>query len=403
MSDSPREFSRGMIVLLAAASALGPVAMQIMLPAIPIVRETFEVSTGTAQLTLSLSMLSIAIATLIYGPLSDRFGRRPVMLAGISITVIGSILCMAADSIGWLIFGRIVQAAGGAVGLVLARAIVRDTYPADRAASVIATLVMVMVIMPMLSPLVGGELMIRFDWHSIFYLVAAISLTMLFAMQRALPETLKKQTPFTGVSSMLKGFATLLSSRIFSAYAMNVAFVSVMFFSFIAAAPEVMVSVLNRPPNEYGYYFVLIPSAFMAGNYVARWLSTRFGVKRMITSGSWLSITGISIALILHLGGLLHPLALFMPIALTTFGNGISLPNAQAAAINEFPDMAGSASGLTGFLQMGFSAVAAQLVALTFTGAVYPMLLLMFTAATLSLVSFYIAQRHTDSSAESTY
>ncbi|HBX37466.1 MAG TPA: Bcr/CflA family drug resistance efflux transporter, partial [Pseudohongiella sp.] len=108
MSDSPREFSRGMILLLAAASALGPVAMQIMLPAIPIVRETFEVSTGTAQLTLSLSMLSIAIATLIYGPLSDRYGRRPVMLAGISITVIGSILCMAADSIAWLIFGRIV-------------------------------------------------------------------------------------------------------------------------------------------------------------------------------------------------------------------------------------------------------------------------------------------------------
>ena len=399
MSDSPREFSRGMILLLAAASALGPVAMQIMLPAIPIVRETFEVSTGTAQLTLSLSMLSIAIATLIYGPLSDRYGRRPVMLAGISITVIGSILCMAADSIAWLIFGRIVQAAGGAVGLVLARAIVRDTYPADRAASVIATLVMVMVVMPMLSPLVGGELMIRFDWHSIFYLVAAISLTMLFAMQRALPETLKKQTPFTGVGSMLKGFVTLLRSRIFSAYAMNVAFVSVMFFSFIAAAPEVMVSVLNRPPNEYGYYFILVPSAFMAGNYVARWLSTRFGVKRMITSGSWLSITGISIALILHLSGLLHPLALFMPIALTTFGNGISLPNAQAAAINEFPDMAGSASGLTGFLQMGFSAVAAQLVALMFNGTVYPMLLLMLTAATLSLVSFYIAQRHTDSSA----
>ncbi|ALO45560.1 multidrug effflux MFS transporter [Pseudohongiella spirulinae] len=392
MPESPREFSRGMIVLLAAASALGPVAMQIMLPAIPIVRETFDISTGTAQLTLSLSMFSIAVATLIYGPLSDRYGRRPIMLLGIAITVFGSALCMMAASIEWLIFGRIVQAAGGAVGLVLARAIVRDVYPADQAAGVIATLVMVMVIMPMLAPLAGGELMIRFDWHSIFYLVAAISLFLLLAMSRSLPETLQKQTPFSGVLSMLGGFVTLMRSRVFAAYALNVAFVSVMFFSFISAAPEIMVSVLKRPPNEYGYYFIMVPAAFMAGNYVTRWYSKSAGVNTLISRGAWLSISGISIALLLHLSGVHHPLALFMPVALTTFGNGISLPNAQAAAINEFPDMAGSASGLTGFLQMGFSAVAAQLVALLFNGTVYPMLLLMLAAALISMGCFYLAR-----------
>ena len=392
MSESPREFSRGMIVLLAAASALGPVAMQIMLPAIPIVRETFAISTGTAQLTLSLSMFSIAVATLIYGPLSDRYGRRPIMLLGISITVFGSVLCMMAGSIEWLIFGRIVQAAGGAVGLVLARAIVRDVYPADQAAGVIATLVMVMVIMPMLAPLAGGELMVRFDWHSIFYLVAAISLFLLLAMSRTLPETLQKQTPFSGVLSMLGGFVTLMRSRVFAAYALNVAFVSVMFFSFISAAPEIMVSVLKRPPNEYGYYFIMVPAAFMAGNYVTRWFSKSAGVNTLISRGAWLSIAGISIALMLHVSGVHHPLALFMPVALTTFGNGISLPNAQAAAINEFPDMAGSASGLTGFLQMGFSAVAAQLVALLFNGTVYPMLLLMLVAAIISMGCFYLAR-----------
>lgn len=392
MSETPREFSRGMIVLLAAASALGPVAMQIMLPAIPVVRETFDISTGTAQLTLSLSMFSIAVATLIYGPLSDRYGRRPIMLLGISITVLGSALCMMAGSIEWLIFGRIVQAAGGAVGLVLARAIVRDVYPADQAAGVIATLVMVMVIMPMLAPLAGGELMIRFDWHSIFYLVAAISLFLLLAMSRSLPETLQKQTPFSGVLSMLGGFVTLMRSRVFAAYALNVAFVSVMFFSFISAAPEIMVSVLKRPPNEYGYYFIMVPAAFMAGNYVTRWFSKSAGVNTLISRGAWLAISGISIALILHLSGVHHPLALFMPVALTTFGNGISLPNAQAAAINQFPEMAGSASGLTGFLQMGFSAVAAQLVALLFNGTVYPMLLLMLIAAIISMGCFYLAR-----------
>lgn len=392
MNQRPGRLSRGMIVLLAAASALGPVAMQIMLPAIPIVRESFGISTGTAQLTLSLSMFSIALATLIYGPLSDRFGRRPVMLTGIGITVLGSVLCMMAGSIEWLIVGRIVQAAGGAVGLVLARAIVRDVYDAGQSASIIATLVMVMVVMPMISPLIGGELMIRFDWHAIFYLLAAIALLMMLAMYKLLPETLRNPQPFSGVRSMVSGFAQLFRSRVFTAYAFNTAFISVVFFTFISAAPEVMVSVLQRPPNEYGYYFLMVPSAFMAGNYLARGLSSRLGIQRMIMMGSALGLTGIVLALLLQLVGLTHPLSLFMPVALSTFGNGISLPNAQAGAINEFPDMAGSASGLTGFLQMALSALAAQLVALLFNGTVYPMLLLMLCASMISLGAFLLVR-----------
>jgi DHA1 family bicyclomycin/chloramphenicol resistance-like MFS transporter len=154
-----------------------------------------------------------------------------------------------------------------------------------------------------------------------------------------------------------------------------------------------MVSVFNRPPNEYGYYFIMIPLAFMTGNYMARGLSKKWGIHRMISMGSRLSILGICIAIALQLGGLHHPLALFAPIALSTFGNGISLPNAQAGAINEFPAMAGSASGLTGFLQMGLSSIAAQLVALIFNGTVYPMLTLMLVAALISLWSFTRVQR----------
>src|SRR5690606_6496381 len=223
---------------------------------------------------LSLSMFSIALATLIYGPLADRYGRRRIMLAGIGVTVLGSFLCMLAGSIEWLIVGRVVQAAGGAVGMVLARAIVRDVYDARDSASIIATLAMVMVVMPMISPLIGGELLVRFDWHSIFALVAVISLLMMLAMYRLLPETLRNPQPFTGVISMFKGFAKLFSSRVFTAYAINSAFISVVFFTFISAAPEVMISVLHRPPNEYGYYFIMIPAAFMGGSYVARALSS---------------------------------------------------------------------------------------------------------------------------------
>ena len=380
--------SRGLILLLAMVSALGPVAMQILLPGVPIIKESFQVSTGVAQLTLSLSMAAIALATLAYGPLSDRFGRRPVLILGMSIAVVGSLLCIIAPTIELLIAGRFVQAAGGAVGMVVARAIVRDVYDARESASVIATLVMVMVVMPMLSPAVGGELMVRFDWHSVFLLVAVISAVLVVLLWLQLPETLQEPVPFSGVQDLLRTYKSLWQDTLFRGYSLCVAFVSVVFFSFISAAPEIMVSVLHRPATEYGYYFIIVPLGFMAGNYITRHYGRRFGIHRMIDYGSRLSILGIMLALALQALGFTHPAALFLPVALAILGNGITLPNAQAGAINAAPKMAGSASGLTGFMQMAFSAVAAQGVALIFIGTVYPMLLLMLGGAVVSLVSF---------------
>ena len=380
--------SKRMIILLAAVSALGPVGMQILLPALPVIKQKFYVTNDVAQLTLSLSMLAIAIGTLVYGPLSDKFGRKRVMLVGIVITIFGSIVCFVADSIMLLISGRFIQAFGGAVGLVLARAIVRDVYGPEEAARVIATLVMVMVVLPMMSPALGGELMQRFGFESVFIVIAfasAIALVFLFLW---LPETLAKPVPFEGVKSMLMTFSKLFASRVFCGYAFCVTFVSVVFFSFISAAPEIMVSVLKRPPTEYGYYFIMIPAGFMTGNYVARHYGRTISIDTMIAIGASIGVIGIVLALLLQTLGMSSPVALFLPIALAVFGNGITLPNAQAAAINEFPEYAGTASGLTGFLQMAVSSVAAQAVALIFNGTVYPLLGLMLVASIISLLIF---------------
>tara|TARA_B100000700_G_scaffold73439_1_gene81938 strand:- start:118 stop:1287 length:1170 start_codon:yes stop_codon:yes gene_type:complete len=377
-----------MIILLAAVSALGPVGMQILLPALPVIKQKFFVSNDVAQLTLSLSMLAIAIGTLVYGPLSDKYGRKRVMLLGIVITAIGSIVCFVADSIILLISGRFIQAFGGAVGLVLARAIVRDVYGPEEAARVIATLVMVMVVLPMMSPALGGELMQRFGFESVFIVIAfasAIAFVFLFLW---LPETLANPVPFEGMKSMLMTFSKLFASRVFCGYAFCVTFVSVVFFSFISAAPEIMVSVLKRPPTEYGYYFIMIPVGFMTGNYVARHFGRTISIDNMIAIGASIGVIGIVLAFLLQTLGMSSPVALFLPIALAVFGNGITLPNAQAAAINEFPEYAGTASGLTGFLQMAVSSVAAQAVALIFNGTVYPLLGLMLVASIISLLTF---------------
>ena len=380
--------SKQLIVLLAATSALGPAGMQILLPALPVIQDDFSVSNDVAQLTLSLSMFSIAIGTLVYGPMSDKYGRKPTMLLGIFIAIIGSIFCYLADSIGWLIAGRIIQAFGGAVGVVLARAIVRDVYGAEESARVIATLVMVMVIAPMMSPALGGEMMNRFGWESVFLVMAGASVIIFVFLILRQPETLVTPVQFEGIGSMLRTFDGLLKSRPFCGYAFCVTFVSVVFFSFISAAPEIMVSVLNRPRTEYGYYFVMIPIGFMIGNYVTRHFGRSISIDSMIVLGSTIAIGGIVLAIVLNLVGLSHPLALFLPVSIAVFGNGITLPNAQAAAINEFPQYAGSASGLTGFLQMSVSAVAAQFVAFIFNETAYPLLIMMLLASVISLFLF---------------
>lgn len=380
-------------MLLAASSAMGPAAMQILLPALPEIAATYDVSNDVAQLTLSLSMLAIAFGTLCYGPLSDKYGRKPIMILGLCITLAGSILCYYATSIETLIAGRFVQAFGGAVGLVLARAIVRDIYAAEEAARVIATLVMVMVVIPMLSPALGGELMQRFGWPSVFLVIASCCAAILVILFSSLPETLHSPVPFEGIGSMLKTFMNLLSSSAFRGYAFCVSFVSVVFFSFIAAAPEIMVTVLGRPATEYGYYFVMIPLGFMAGNYTARHFGRKRDIDGMINLGGVIALSGIGLAILLQLVGFNHPIALFAPVSLAVFGNGITLPNAQAAAINEFPQYAGSASGLTGFMQMSLSAAAAQLVALIFNGTVYPLLIMMLTASFLSYSLFRLAMQ----------
>ena len=398
MTTPAGKISTSLIIMLSVVSALGPAAMQILLPALPVIRESFSVSTSVAQLTLSLSMLSIAIATLVYGPLSDRYGRKPVMMIGLAITFLGSLFCMVAPSIELLILGRIVQAFGGAVGLVLARAVVRDICGPTESARVISTLVMVMVVIPMLSPALGGELMVDFGWHSVFVVIAVLRLVMLVLMSLRLKESLEQPVQFKGVGDMLANYARLFRSGIFCGYAFCVAFVSVVFFSFISAAPEIMVSVLHRPATEYGYYFIMIPAGFMAGNYVSRRFGNRLGIYRMIDYGSRTALVGISLALILQLAGLRHPLALFLPVAIAIFGNGVTLPNAQAGAINEFPRFAGSASGLTGFLQMSLSAAAAQAVAIIFNGTAYPLLFLMLVASSVSMLAFRLGVARPDAS-----
>ena len=405
--------SAGFIVLLAAVTAAGPVALQIFLPALPLVQQSLHTTPGVAQLALSLSMVAMALATLAYGPLSDRYGRRPVMLGGLAILVLGSLMCAVAPTIEALIAGRLVQAAGGAVGMVLSRAIARDRFGAFGAARVISQLTLVMVAAPMVAPAVGGVLTDTFDWRATFVAVLLFGLVLMALTWRSLPESLPAAQAGGGtaaagggaaasasaLASMLEPFRampTLLRSRTFSMIVLQTAFTSTIFFSFISGAPYVMAHMLQRPPSEYGFYFVLVSGGFMVGNLLSLRYAHRVSPRRLLTIGALVALAGpVLLSLVVALDRL-TPLLLFLPMFFGSIGSGAVMPNAQAAAINVFPERAGSASGITGFLQLVFAAGASQLVGV-FTGdSAWPMLTCMLIAGVGALACLLLQPQPAD-------
>ena len=380
-----------LMALLAAITALAPFSLQIFLPALPAIQASFAVAPGIVQLALSLSILANAIANLAYGPLSDRFGRRPVLLVGLAAFIAGSLGCALAPSIDLLIGARVVQSIGGAAGMVLARAIVRDLYDRERSASVIAYLTMAMVVAPMLAPTIGAMLLDVASWRAIFYLATGIGVALSWPIIVTLGET--RSPDARRIGGTFAGASILLRSGQFWSYVLQSTFGICVFFAFIAGAPYFMMNVLGRSATEYGLWFILVSVAFMAGNLVAGRFSARIGLDRMVLAGALLALTGAGLALALLLGGAWTPLALFGPMMAAGLGNGFSVPNAQAGAVSVDPLLAGTASGIAGFSQMFFAALVSQAVGMLQDGTPYPMAGFMAGCAVLSLAGFLLPRR----------
>jgi MFS transporter, DHA1 family, multidrug resistance protein len=376
------------VPILIAVAVLGPVAIQVLLPALPAVQTAFGVTTGTVQLVLSVSMLALAVATLVYGPVSDRLGRRPVLLAALGLFLVGSAICAVAPRLWVLLVGRVVQAVGGAAGMVLSRAMARDRYGPENSAGVIAYLFIAIVIAPMPAPAIGGLLTDSIGWRANFVFTCAIGLALLLAVLLGLEETLGERPARSGLTSMLAAYGRLLRSRVFLGYALQSAFTIGAFFAFISATPYIVVSVLGRPATEYGLYSLLVSFALVAGNFGSTRLAGRADRDRLILLGSLLALLGSGIGLVLALRGYWTPLAVFAPGVLLALGCGLSLPNAVAGAIGADPEAAGSASGLSSFLQLIASAVFAQAAGTWQNATPGPMSACVTIATAIALLSF---------------
>ncbi|MEP4380329.1 MAG: multidrug effflux MFS transporter [Alphaproteobacteria bacterium] len=383
---TPPANTRMLIGVLAVIAALGPLAMQIILPVLPVMQDAFMASAGTVQYVLSLALFTIAFATLVYGPASDRYGRRPVLLVGLVIFLLGSIVSAFAPTIELVIVGRVIQAVGGAAGMVVSRAIIRDLYDRDTAARLMAYMITALVVAPMVSPLIGGLLNDAFGWRAVFIFSGVVGIVVLALALPQVPETLQPGASAQTFRGMLSGFAVLLRVPAFVGYAGQVGFGMGMFMAFLGAAPFVMIDVLQRPPTEFGLFFVLISAGFMSGTFLTARLGQRVGLDRMMRVGSGLAVAFGTVMLGFVLAGIWSPWTIFLPGMGMAFANGLSMPNAQAGAVSISPRFAGTASGLLAFLQMLVGAGFAQLAGMVQDDTPLPMAVVMLTASTLAFL-----------------
>jgi len=360
---------RRLLPLLMAMTAIGPATLNILVPALPGLAARLGSDTGTVQLTLTLYLLSLAVAQLLLGPLSDRFGRRPVVLAGLALSVAASLAAFAAASIHALIVARVVQAAGASTGIVIGRAIIRDLYERERAAAMIGLVTTAMVIAPMISPLVGGILDTAFGWEAIFLFIAAFSGAVLVWALRVLPETRPTHMAHA-LGLLVEQWRALLGSAKFHGYVLCAALGSAPFFTFLGGGPHVVVTLMGRTSAEYGLWFAVTSLGYMSGNFTASRLSQRFGIDAMIMAGVVFELTGASLTtLLVATTPDAGPAIIFLPQMVISYGNGLLLPNAIAGAISIRPQAAGAASGMTGCVQMAIGAVSTQVVSIALAGA----------------------------------
>jgi DHA1 family bicyclomycin/chloramphenicol resistance-like MFS transporter len=361
-------------------AGISSLSLNVLVPALPGLAAKFAADPASVQLAVSLYLMGLAAAQLVFGPLSDRFGRRPVVLAGLALATVASTAAIFAASIASLVIPRIAQSLGASTGQTIGRAIIRDLYDREHAASMIGLVTSVVVLMPMVAPLIGGILDTLFGWEAIFAFAALVSFTVFAWAVLELPETRNVSLAPGADRHFRADVVALASSPRFCGYALCAGLGSAPFFSFLGGAPHVVVTMMGRTSAEYGLWFFLPSIGFMAGNFTVARLTARFGIDTLIWCGIVLTIVGCLLNVLVYVALPGWEMAtIFLPQIIIGVGNGLLLPTAIAGAVSIRPQIAGTASGVTGFIQMAIGAIAAQLGGdvIAHAADAMPMLLLM--------------------------
>jgi DHA1 family bicyclomycin/chloramphenicol resistance-like MFS transporter len=350
------------IAQLVAFSALGPFGMHLVIPAIAPIREEFGVSAGVASLLISATLWGIAASTLFFGVLADRYGRRPALVVGIALYVVGSLMAMAGEDAAMVIAGRVIQGIGGSTGIVISRAVIRDLYSREKATSAIAYLTMVVMIAPIMAPAFAGYMVDSFGWRMVFTVAGAMGLLVLAWLVASFPETLKDPVPLPNFVAMLGNYVSVLRSRVFVYYSLVGTFIMTGFFAMMSGAPHVAHDAWRIAPDELGFYLGAGGLGMMMSTFITARIAERVDNNKMLLAGFACMAVGLGTIVLLFALGFNHPLSLFGPAVINGFGAGFCLPTSTSGALAETPRMAGTASGMMTFLQFAAAGVAAQAI-----------------------------------------
>ena len=333
-------------------------AMNVFLPVLPIIADELRTTQAMASYVVTLFLATTGIAQLFIGPLSDRYGRRPVLLATTAVFCVATLICIFATSVEVLLVGRVLQASVAA-SIALSRAIVRDLYDRSKAASMIGYLTMAMAIIPMVAPAIGGYVGEMFGWRGPFVVLLVVGLGLLALIYVDLGETHAPDASKAG--HQLEDYAALLRTPAIWGYVLTSSLASGAYFAFLGGAPFVASTVMDMSPTAIGWYFMCVAGGYILGNFLSGRYSESIGIEPMMLYGGLVACAGVAMSLALMWTLEPQPAFLFWPMALVGMGNGMTLPNSNAGAVSVRPDLAGSASGLAGFMQIGGGALLAAL------------------------------------------
>ena len=361
-------------LILGALIAFAPMSIDMYLPAFPALQQDFATTAGNVQMTLSLFLLGLAVGQLLYGPLADRYGRKPPLYAGLAVYVLASGGAALAGGIDSLILLRLAQALGGCAGMVISRAMVRDLFDERGSARIYARLMLVMGLAPILAPLVGGQILLVADWRTIFWVLAGFGLLCLLAVIFFLPESLPaEKRRRDGLGQVFRTYGGLMANGHYFAFAMTGGCVQAAMFAYITGSPFVFIELYGVPPEQYGLLFGLNAIGLIAAAQLNHRLLARYEGRTILNAVLPLSaLAGVALALIAvtGIGGLT---GLLIPLFFCVASQGIVGPNALAAAMAPQGKRAGSAAALIGVLQFGTGGIAGALVGLLNDGTARPM------------------------------
>lgn len=382
--------SAALVALVTTAATL---AMHIIVPALPATASDLGVSPAEIQLTITVYLVGLAVGQLLYGSLSDRFGRRPLLLMGLTLYVAGSVFSMVAAGLEALLVARVVQAIGGCGGLVLGRAMVRDGSTPEDAAGRLALLTMAMTVAPAISPAIGGLIAGWVGWRAVHLALALFGTLLALWVLIGMPESNRNRLQAPGFAVLVTGYWHLLRLPKFRNFAIGGSCSTVSIYAFLSVSPFIFVDILDRPLNEVGFYYLVIVAGATLGAVAARKISFRVEARRGAQIGNAVSLLSALAFLMIGLTGQLSLVAVVGSMTVYSFGVGIASPHAMAGSMSIEPRLIGAASSLYGFAQMALGALLTLIVSIWHDDTIMPVAIVLLTTSAIGQVAFQRIRR----------